>query len=158
MKTTPSDTGDKMKIGNRYVSFVFNIHGIEFEFERGFDELMEDYLHEQIDDICQTRFIAYDTEDERCDRFKSFMAYKEEIAKQITEKTLSYPYKIEEWLESHKEWIEEHCLYLAEEEFFDWYFKCDFCGKYFSKHEEKADCDFYDLCESCYSDAQKNWG
>lgn len=146
-----------MTISNGCVKFQFNIHGIEFEYVRGLDELMEDYLHEQIDNICKTALIEYNTEDERCDRFRAFALYKQEIAKEITEKTLSYPYNLEEWANRHEEWIEEWCLYLAEEEFDDWYFKCDFCGRYFSK-EEKADCDFYSLCECCYSDAQKNWG
>ena len=145
-----------MNVKDGYVHFVFNFHGIDHEFSASIKYLVEHYVNESLEDICPTHYINAKG-DERIERCKSFNKYKEDVAKEFAEKVFSNPYDTDRWVERHKTWIEDACYYLAEEEFHDWYFECEFCGEYFLEDEDKADCDFYKLCKSCYNDAQKNW-
>lgn len=145
----------RVKDGNIY--FTFKIHDIEFEYSASVKELIEFFVKEELDTICPTYLIGFETDEERMERWKSFNKYKESVAQEFAERVLADPYDTDKWIERNKTRIEDTCLAIAEDEFDDWYFKCDFCGRYFSK-EEKADCDFYSLCECCYSDAQENFG
>ena len=133
-----------MKIENGFVEFDFEFGGIECPHEASYEECVHELLKSRLEDLFHRRYIGSDV-----DKFLQFRDVEDAISKTMASKYLELADGVEAFLRDNEEELESIFYTIAEEEFEEYHFYCDFCGEAERKEEREDDFTEWNLCCKC---------